>query len=371
MERYKVLGLMSGTSLDGVDVAACEFQLERDRWDYTIHAAHTFPYPPEWIEKLTSLPNSSAFDFARIHHEYGHYLGQLAKSFMEMTGFNPSLIASHGHTIFHQPDRGVTSQIGAGSAIAASAGVSVACDFRSLDVALGGQGAPLVPIGDRLLFGDYEACLNLGGFANISMEHQDKRIAFDICPVNIVLNRLARQLDLDYDPDGNYARSGQIDGHLLDILNNLEYYSLPHPKSLGREWVENSILTLIDSYSTRVENLLGTFCEHIAIQVGKAAGTQKEGRMLVTGGGAKNKYLMERIGHYSGLDIEVPDTQVVDFKEALVFALLGILRLRRESNVLNSVTGCSEDHSGGCLYFIRYENKSAFLKSGKTHLTKN
>lgn len=350
MQKYAAIGLMSGTSLDGVDIAACEFVLDEGKWSFEILFSHTFPYSVEWKNKLSSLPATDALSFSYLNVEYGHFLGRLTRTFIENTGFHPDLIASHGHTVFHQPNRGLTVQVGSGSAIAAETGVPVVCDFRSADVAMGGQGAPLVPVGDRLLFSDYDACLNLGGFANISMEHKGERIAFDICPVNIVLNRLAARLGLEYDKDGEIARSGIIDPRLLDELNSLGYYGQKYPKSLGREWLELEFLPIIDNYTGPLNNLLRTVCEHIRQQVNNSLTCDIPFKVLVTGGGANNIFLVECLRQSGDHQWTLPPGLWIDFKEALVFAFLGVLRWRGEPNVLHTVTGGKADHAGGAIY---------------------
>ncbi len=350
MEKYKVIGLMSGTSLDGVDLAACEFFKDKDKWRFTIHDARTFGYPPEWSVRLAELPSADALTFCLTHAEYGHFLGRLVSDFIGQTGFQPQLVASHGHTIFHQPDRRITVQIGLGSAIAAETGIPVACDFRSADVAMGGQGAPLVPIGDRLLFPEYQACLNLGGFANISYEKDESRIAFDICPVNIVLNMLASSKGLKFDENGELARSGKVDLSTLERLNSLEYYRKPPPKSLGREWMEQKLLPVLLEKELSAEDSLRTFCRHIAFQVNKARKNKPGDNILVTGGGAHNIFLMECIRNDGNCNYRLMSDQLTDFKEALVFAFLGLLRWKEENNILRSVTGSSRDHCGGVMY---------------------
>lgn len=350
MKKYNAIGLMSGTSLDGLDIAACEFILADGKWSFKILSSHTYPYSPEWKEKLSGLASADALTFSYINVEYGHFLGRLTRIFLENTGFQPDLIASHGHTVFHQPGNGLTVQIGSGSAIAAETGIPVVCDFRSADVALGGQGAPLVPVGDRLLFSDFDACLNLGGFANISMELNVDRIAFDICPVNIVLNRLAAKLGMEYDKDGETARSGNVDFDLLERLNNLDYYNQKWPKSLSREWLEQEFLPLTDNYNGPVTDLMRTVCEHVALQVNRSLDFQKHFRVLVTGGGAHHQFLMERIRQSGNHHWVIPQNEWIDYKEALVFAFLGVLRWRGEPNVLHSVTGSSINHAGGAIY---------------------
>ncbi|MCK9401040.1 MAG: anhydro-N-acetylmuramic acid kinase [Bacteroidales bacterium] len=350
MKKYNAIGLMSGTSLDGLDIAACEFILADGKWSFKILSSHTYPYSPEWKEKLTGLASADALTFSYINVEYGHFLGRLTRVFLENTGFKPDLIASHGHTIFHQPGNGLTVQIGSGSAIAAETGIPVVCDFRSADVAFGGQGAPLVPIGDRLLFSEFDACLNLGGFANISQEYNGERIAFDVCPVNIILNRLAARMGMDYDKDGKTARSGNVDFDLLERLDRLEYYAKKWPKSLGREWLEQEFLPLTDNCNGPVTDLMRTVCEHVALQVNRSLDFQKHSRVLVTGGGAHHLFLMERIRQSGSHHWVIPQNEWIDYKEALVFAFLGVLRWRGEPNVLHSVTGSSIDHAGGAIY---------------------
>jgi anhydro-N-acetylmuramic acid kinase len=350
MNRYKVIGLMSGTSLDGIDIAACEFTLDEGKWSFEIVACHTYPYSADWAGRLRGLHNSDALAFSLTNVEFGCLLGRLTRTFMEQTGFHPDIVASHGHTIFHQPELSLTVQIGAGSAVAAETGVPVICDFRTMDVALGGQGAPLVPIGDKMLFADYDACLNLGGFANISMEYEGQRIAFDICPANIILNRLASRLDMEFDKDGEIARSGITLPELLENLNNLPYYKNNYPKSLGREWLEKEFLPMLEQEKWKTNHLLRTVCEHIAQQVNKSLPSGIPSKILVTGGGAYNRFLIERLNAPGKHQWVIPVNEWVDFKEALIFAFLGILRWRGESNVLHSVTGSRIDHSGGSIY---------------------
>jgi len=348
--KYRVIGLMSGTSLDGLDIACCTFIRIGNSWTYRIECAETTPYPAPWREVLSTLQTSTALDFAAADADYGHLLGTLARTFMEKFSLRPDFIASHGHTIFHQPGLMLTSQIGSGACIAAETGLPVICDFRSLDVALGGQGAPLVPIGDQLLFGSMDFCLNLGGFANISFDNNGSRTAYDICPANIVLNHLAQQAGREFDPGGLIASGGTIDPTLLERLNTLPFYRQSFPKSLGREWVVQHVFPLLSGSGLPVHDLLATFCEHIAIQVAAAAGDKPGTNMLVTGGGAFNDFLVSRIRHHSIPGILIPDPDTVNYKEALIFAFLGLLKWRNEINCLKSVTGATRDSSGGAIY---------------------
>jgi len=350
MNRYRVTGLMSGTSLDGVDIACCYLQEESGHWEYAIVRAETIPYSPEWKTLLQQLPQASALDLAHAHAAYGHYLGKLVHDFLTQHNFETDLVASHGHTIFHQPQHGFTCQIGDGAAIASVCQRPVIADFRSLDVALGGQGAPLVPIGDQLLFSEYSSCLNIGGFANISFENEGNRIAYDICPANIILNWLSEKLGHLFDRDGLLAASGHVDESLLQQLNQIEYYRLPPPKSLGREWVESSIIPLLNNAGISVRDALCTVTEHIAVQLAKAIGSEHEQNVLITGGAAFNAYLLKRLGTFTKTSLVIPEPLLVNFKEALVFALLGVLRFRGEPNCLANVTGARENASGGAFF---------------------
>ncbi len=334
MQKYNVIGLMSGTSLDGVDIAFCKFAFENKRWAYTIVQAETIAYSSAWKKTLLSLEKTDALSFQQTHVDYGLYLGKLVSDFVKKYRLKVDFVSSHGHTIFHQPQKKLTVQIGSGNAIAAACGLPVICDFRSLDVALGGQGAPLVPIGDKLLFAEYDLCLNLGGFANVSYQHKKERIAFDICPVNIVMNAICVTLGKEYDNEGKLAEKGKVNESLLNKLNELAFYKLPpnSPKSLGKEWVIKNIDPLLKKYRLAPPDVLRTFCEHVAMQIANAVKDKKTGQLLVTGGGAFNSFLMGRI------------------KKHLIFAFLGVLRMRNEVNCLKSVTGAKHDNTGGAIY---------------------
>ncbi len=345
----KIIGLMSGTSLDGLDICYTQFDLENGKWIYKIINADSVEYDADLKEKLATAQNMSALDYALLNSDYGLYLGQKVKDFIAKYDAKPDYIASHGHTIFHQPAKRLTTQIGSGAGIAAESGVNTICDFRTVDVALGGQGAPLVPVGDRNLFAEYTYCLNLGGFSNISSEGEGgKRKAYDISPVNYVLNHYTRQIGLEFDRDGEMARAGEINLALLQKLNDLEFYNQKGPKSLGREWVEDIVIPLIDSFGLSINDKLATFCEHNAIQISRHI---KGGKVLLTGGGAFNKYLVERMRiNAPQCDYFVPDAQTVNFKEALIFAFLGELFVHDIPSCLSSVTGARYDNIGGALY---------------------
>lgn len=349
---YRVIGTMSGTSLDGLDLALCTFTYNEDKWLYTIERAKTYPHSNEWKHKLATAETMSGLDLTNLHNEFGIYTGKLINDFLKDEKQSIDFIASHGHTIFHQPHIGLTLQIGNGAHIAATTGINTICDFRSLDVALGGQGAPLVPIGDKLLFYDYDYCLNLGGFANISFDRDGVRMAYDICPVNIVVNHLVKERSLSYDPEGSIGSTGALNDSLLTSLNSLPFYQNKGPKSLGKEWVLENILPLIDKYPIQLEDKLRTFYEHIAIQLTNAFSSGKNKKVLITGGGAYNTFLMGLMKGKTEAAIDIPNPDIIEFKEALIFAFLGVLRYRNEINCLKSVTGASRDNSGGIIYMV-------------------
>lgn len=361
---YSVIGLMSGTSLDGLDVAHCLFVYNEGKWSYQIKKAATYPYNDKWRSVLESLDKKSTNEIAQADIEYGKLIGSITKAFISKHHIETvDLIASHGHTVFHRPEKGITLQVGNGKAIASECNLPVVCDFRALDVSLGGQGAPLVPVGDKLLFSEYDYCLNLGGFANISYDDLNgKRRAFDICPANIVLNNLANTLGYDYDDEGKIAAFGNIDEQLLNELNGLDYYHSPPPKSLGKEWFESDFYPLVEKSGIPVKDKLRTLCEHIAIQIVKTLNSEHETRsskletrnseLLVTGGGAFNSFLMQRIKESSPVNIVIPDRLLTCFKEALVFAFLGVLKTRNEVNCLASVTGAKRDCVCGTMNLV-------------------
>ena len=350
MNKHRIIGIMSGTSLDGVDLAFCEFEETTSGYSFILDVCETISYPEAWLYRLKTLPGSSAMEYAQAHTDYGKYLGTLARDFMNRSAVSADFVASHGHTIFHNPAKHYTSQIGEGAAIAAACGLPVVCDFRTGDVAAGGQGAPLVPIGDHLLFSEFDYCLNLGGFANISMQTGDKRIAFDVSPANIILNHIAAQRGRLFDKDGEMAASGTVNIELLQTLNNLGFYRLQPPKSLGREWTEKEVIPMLTYYNISPEDAACTFCEHIAIQIAACVINDPDKQMLVTGGGAFNTCLMKRLAANTRVQLIVPDPKTVNYKEALVFAFLGLLRMQAKPNSLASVTGASHNVSGGAVY---------------------
>jgi anhydro-N-acetylmuramic acid kinase len=352
-ESYNVVGVMSGTSLDGCDLSHINLSVTDGKWEYKIFETETVAYTKAWLHKLRTAIDYSLGELEALNIEYTILLSEIIRDFIarhQLTKIDA--ICSHGHTIVHRPQDGITLQIGNLPAIATLTAQRVVCNFRVADVILGGQGAPLVPIGDRLLFGEYNFCLNLGGFSNISFEENGNRIAYDICPVNTVLNFYANQLGHEYDDGGRIAAAAVINDDLLRDLNSLDYYTAPYPKSLGLEFVKQTVLPLLEKYKDTAPNNLATFNEHIAVQISHALlNKSNTGSLLITGGGAYNNLLVNRIRELMpGLDIVVPDDKTIQYKEALIFALLGVLKLREEINVLASVTGAPYDHTSGIIY---------------------
>ena len=368
---YKAIGIMSGSALDGLDIVYAHFQETGGKWSYEIEQADTLPYSAGWTERLKSAVTLSALDYQLLHTDYGHYIGGEVNRFIDAHGLHHKvdLIASHGHTTFHIPARRMTGQLGDGASIAAETGLPVVSDLRAMDIAFGGQGAPIVPIGEKLLLGDYAYFLNLGGIANISIappatDPAAKLVAFDVCPANRVLNMLIAPLNKEYDEDGKTAATGKIHQPLLDALDAQSYYSLPYPKSLANDFGTDVIYPVIKKYGLPVEDELRTYVEHIAQQIKNAIAasrpTNNEQRttspapqLLATGGGALNLFLMERIGarlNELAVEVVVPHKKLVNYKEALIMALMGVLRWREEYNVMASVTGASRNTINGAIW---------------------
>jgi len=351
LENYNVIGVMSGTSLDGVDLAHIQFRIKDKKWDFTILESETIPYDLTWVQTLKTAVDFSQIELEKLNQEYTSLLASIISDFITRHKIeNLDAICTHGHTILHQPHNGFTLQIGNLPEIADLVQQTVVCDFRVQDVQLGGQGAPLVPIGDRILFPEYDYCMNLGGFSNVSFEENGTRIAFDISPVNTVLNFYANQFGFDYDDKGQISASGEINEALFNELNNLDFYQQNYPKSLGFEFVKETVLPIIESFEIDITDKMRTFTEHVALQIAQAL-PNKNGRLLITGGGAYNDFLIERIQfHLPSIQIIIPENKILEFKEAVIFALLGVLKLRGEINVLSSVTGAETDHSSGNIY---------------------
>ncbi len=355
MKTYKVIGLMSGTSLDGLDLAYCYFSDNDNQWEYKILKTREIGYSPSWYDRLKNAIHLPAVDLLQLHSEYGVWLGEQTKQFIKNEKLTPELIASHGHTSHHRPELGFTFQLGSGQHLANTTGIPTISDFRSQDIALGGQGAPLVPIGDCMLFKEYDYCLNLGGISNVSYDNNGKRVAFDIGLANMPLNYLSQKMGKPYDQNGIIAKSGTVNQDLLNDLNALAYYDLPSPKSTSYEWFLQEIVPLLETNQSTIADQMCTMVMHNAQQIARTLHSVKTGTasVLVTGGGAFNPYFMQLLQNALGKDftLVVPSPTLIGYKEALVFALMGVLRLTNQTNVLCSVTGSQSDSSCGVAYF--------------------
>lgn len=349
-KEYSVIGLMSGTSLDGIDLVYVHFTYNKE-WYFNIKAAQTFEYSIEWVSTLQSLITKSSQEIEFYETEFIALISSTIQTFCKKYSIKYlDAVCSHGHTIFHQPEKGLTYQIGNKPELAKLLGFPVVCDFRKQDVDFGGQGAPLVPIGDALLFKEFNACLNLGGFANVSFTKNKKTIAYDIGAVNAVLNLLSLRLNKPFDEDGKLARNGQCITPLINQLNAFDFYQKLPPKSLGIEWVNSFVIPVLNEFNTsKTEDLLTTYTLHISKQISQQFNLND--KVLVTGGGAKNTFLMECIKKNSKAHFIIPNEQIINFKEALIFGFLGVLRLRSEINCLASVTGASKDHCSGNIFY--------------------
>jgi anhydro-N-acetylmuramic acid kinase len=361
--EYNVIGLMSGSSLDGLDIAFVQFEESAGKWQFDIKETSCILYPEEWRKKLSSLNGLKAEDYFLLHTAYGHWIGHRVIEFLEQKNlsYRVQLIASHGHTAFHLPARRMTAQLGDGGAISAVTGVRTISDLRNVDIALGGQGAPIVPIGEKLLLPEYNLFLNIGGIANLSVNGENF-LGFDVCPANRVLNSLAKNSDKGFDENGEMASAGQIDPLLLKKLNEFDYYGKSYPKSLSNEFGINEIIPLIEKSALSKYDALATYVRHIVIQVSRALSLLKEQlpdrgklNLLITGGGAHNKFLVESLRKEvspGNIECVVPEDQLVDYKEALIIAFMGVLRWREDINVMRSVTGASKDSINGAIWSV-------------------
>lgn len=355
MKTYSVIGIMSGSSMDGIDLAHVKITSNEGQYTYSIEECETVEYDEVWRLRLSQLRKADSLSYCKTDVFYGHHIGHLVNKFVEKYKLKVDLVASHGHTIFHYPEEMITRQVGDGASIAAICKLPVITDFRSMDVAKKGQGAPLVAIGDHYFFNEYDYCLNLGGFANISGKIGEFRVSFDICPANILLNRVARDLNQEYDKDGEIASKGTIQYKLLENLNNIDYYKMPFPKSLNRDWINNELWQIVkEGDKLSPADKMKTFVDHIAIQISKSldylSSIKPAGkRVLVTGGGAFNGVLMDHIRTHSEADFIVPDEKLVKYKEALIFALMGVLRIENRPNIYKTFTGAKSDSISGAL----------------------
>jgi anhydro-N-acetylmuramic acid kinase len=353
---YRAIGIMSGSSLDGLDIAFVEFHEQGGKWRYELNAAACYPYNEKWKTALQTATTLSALEYELLHAAYGEYIGSQVNRFIDEKNlhYKVALISSHGHTSFHLPSKKMTAQLGHGAAIAAATKLPVVSDLRAMDVSLGGQGAPIVPIGERFLLGDHQLFLNLGGIANISC-NRENYIAFDVCAANRVLNMLANEAGKEYDENGEKAAAGNVNADLLNQLNALDYYKQPYPKSLANDFGTDVIFPMIRKMGLRIDDALRTYVEHIVMQISNAVDLLKtrNASMLVTGGGAFNGFLIERLKEKLenyGLNVVIPDEILIAYKEAMIMAFIGVLRWRQEYNVLASVTGAERNSIGGAIW---------------------
>ncbi len=355
MRVYNVIGLMSGTSLDGLDIVLVSFRF-KGRWYYKIQKAITVLYPEDLRDKLAHFLNLDIEQALETHNSWADFAAKQIKKILG--NIKPDLIASHGHTVIHKPHKQLTLQIGNGAILAAKTSIPTVCDFRSIDVALNGQGAPLVPMGEAFLFPDYKLFINLGGFANISFHSQEKIIAYDICPVNYVLNYMANKKSLSYDKNGALASGGKIIFQMLKDLENLDYYKLNPPKSLSDHWFFEKFKPIVEKYLTTnaFNDVIRTIYEHIALRLNSELNKYQPEKVLITGGGAKNKFLIKLLIEKAQKKIIIPDELIIDYKEAIIFAFLGLLRMLRKTNVSKTVTGAKQNNIGGALYYP-FENQ--------------
>ena len=350
MKNFNVIGVMSGTSLDGVDIVYVKFTLN-ESWRFKIINSKTYKYADSTVDMLSDISKKNLEEIKEIDVVYSNKLAKIINEFIEEFSINKiDFVSSHGHTAIHDPSNLITYQIGNLSTLSKEINQKVICDFRVQDVKLGGEGAPLVPVGEKYLFQEYDSFINLGGFANISKHDGESLIAYDICPVNIILNNLSKKIGKDYDNKGSIASSGKLILNLYDQLQKLEYYQLDPPKSLGIEWVDKNMIPLINKYSDYpIEDLLNTLSIHIANQISN--NLKDIDKALITGGGAYNDYLIDIISSKSDSEIIIPSKNIIEFKEALIFAFLGVLRYLNINNCYSSVTGASKDHCSGKIFY--------------------
>lgn len=354
---YKVIGLMSGSSLDGLDICYAQFEESRGHWSAEMLHTACVPYTQEWIAQLRHAQQLNLADFLKLHTAYGRYVAQLVQSFIDEHALEHKVhfVATHGHTVFHEPAAHTTFQLGDGATMAALLGLPVISDLRAMDVALGGQGAPIVPIGDRLLFGNFDILINIGGIANMSLHQGNQQyIAFDVCVANQALNALAQQMGHEYDASGAIAASGTVLPAILQQLSAHPFYAAAAPKSLSNAQAMDLVQAFILDENYSVPDKLNTICHLLVAQIAAAIPMATEARKaLVTGGGAFNSYLMQLLQKQMAqqhIELIIPDEKIIAFKEALVMGLIGTLRWREDVNVLAAVTGAQRDSVSGALW---------------------
>ncbi len=347
---------MSGSSLDGLDIAICQFNKTSEKLNWELIKYHTFPFSNELKGRLKNIREASIDEILTVDNMIAKFTASCVAEIGQNVLTPIDYISSHGHTVLHHPQEGYSLQVGNGGTIAAISGIPTICDFRMNDIALGGQGAPIAPIAEKYLFAEHRFFLNLGGIANISIHEGDKILAYDVCPCNQVLNRLANELGLVYDPEGYNARMGKVNDRLLSQWNNMKYFKIQGPKSLDNNWIKKRFYKKIEDLEISVRDALRTSTEFMAqtiaehIRVNRLAGAKNS--IFITGGGAHNDFLMQLIDEYTSVDVAIhkPKKEIVDMKEAILMCLMGFLRAQKVANNIPSVTGASKETIGGALY---------------------
>ena len=352
--RLTICGVMSGSSLDGLDMAICNIERAPfGQFDWSIERADTFSFPDALSDLLMSTYEGSASNIYSVEQEFSKFSANCIKTFIDDSSVD--YVGMHGHTIFHHPEDGYTVQIGNGQFIAHRIGIPVICEMRSKDIALGGQGAPLAPTVEKYLLSEFTAFLNLGGIANISLHQDDKITAFDITACNQPLNYLCQKhFDLPYDNEGKLAAKGKLDTDLLEKLNALPYLTMEPPKSLANTWVINDFMSIVNDHIAPHKNKLNTIVQHMAIQTAKSLENMSpETAVYATGGGVFNKFMMKCLSSQlskQGIVLEAADSMMAEFKEALLMALMAYLSVHELPNSFASVTGAKKDNCNGVVY---------------------
>ncbi len=350
----RVIGMMSGSSLDGLDIADCTFSSLGNSFSYFINTAQTLEYPEDLKKSLTIASSLSSIQLTELNKQYSSWISEQLNNIIEDKD-SIQLIGLHGHTVFHEPKKGFSLQLGDGAIISSKTNIATVTDFRNADIAAGGQGAPLSPKGDLDLFSEYDGFLNLGGISNFSFKMKDDSIlGYDICPFNLALNELAERVGLNYDKDGKLASKGVLIESLFEELNSIPFYADKKPKSIDRIWYEKEFQPILKKYynSSRLEDIIHSVCQHQKKQIADVLNYYlSEGKqILFSGGGTNNSFFIESLKSQVKAEIIIPETEIVDYKEAIIFAYLALLRALNKTNCIAKVTGAEKDSIGGELF---------------------
>ena len=363
MNKERYIGIMSGTSLDGVDVVLCEI----DDTSCTLLESLEFPFPSELKAELLSMISGTCTleEIGRADHGLGVLFTEAVASLVVSHNIDVTTIKAiglHGQTLWHDPEGeyAFTMQLGDPNILATKTGIEVVADFRRKDVALGGQGAPFAPAFHEFIFSNINkptAVLNIGGMANITVlakKNNDRLIGYDTGCGNVLLDAwIAKHKNLSYDKDGAWARSGKVDDALLDTMMKDPYFSASYPKSTGREkfnmaWLEG-VIDNVGMRPTRPTDVQRTLVELTALSISNEVLKFNRDIVLLCGGGAKNIFLVERIKQLLP-NIEVNIAPHADEIEAMTFAWLACKRIHKEKVNLKDVTGASDNAVLGGIY---------------------